>query len=57
VIRRVVLSSEAKSDLAGLDPPVALRILGSINRFATTGAGSVRVLRGIHPPGVPFARG
>lgn len=48
--RRVVLSSQAQADLAGLDHAVALRISGAISRFAATGAGSVQGLRGIHSP-------
>lgn len=48
--KRIVLSTEAKADLAGLDRAVALRIIGAINRFTATGAGNVQGLRGIHPP-------
>ena len=48
--RRVVLSTQAQADLAGLDRAVALRITGAISRFATTGAGNVQGLRSIHPP-------
>ena len=50
MIKRVVLSTQAQTDLGALDRTVALRILGAIARFATSGAGNVRVLRGIHPP-------
>ena len=48
--KRVVLSTQAQADLAGLDRSGALRIIGAIQRFADTGAGNVRGLRGIHPP-------
>ena len=48
--RRIVLSTQAQADLAALDRPVALRIVGAINRFAATGAGNVQGLHGIHPP-------
>jgi len=48
LIKRVVLSAQAQTDLAGLDRAVALRIAGAINRLAETGAGSVQGLRGIH---------
>lgn len=48
--KRVVLSTEAKADLARLDRPVAIRILAAIQRFASTGAGNVQGLHGIHPP-------
>jgi mRNA-degrading endonuclease RelE of RelBE toxin-antitoxin system len=50
VIKRVVLSSQAKGDLATLDRTVGLRILAAVHRFASTGAGNVQGLRGIHPP-------
>ena len=48
--KRVEFSEQAQADLAGLDPSVALRIVAAINRFASTGAGNVHSLRGIHPP-------
>lgn len=50
MIKRVVLSTQAQSDLAALDPSVTLRILAATRRFASTGAGNVQGLRGIHPP-------
>jgi len=50
LIKRVVLSPQAKADLAVLDRPTALRIARGIHRFASTGAGNVKALRGIHPP-------
>lgn len=45
MIKRVVVSTQAQTDLAALDSPVALRIAGAIHRFATTGAGNVQGLR------------
>ena len=50
MIKRVVLSLQAKGDLGALDRAVALRILAAVQRFASTGAGNVQGLRGIHPP-------
>ena len=50
MIKRVVLTTQAKAELAALDRAVAFRIVGAIDRFATTGAGNVQALRGIHPP-------
>lgn len=50
MIKRVVLSTQAQSDLAALDRAVALRILAATRRLASTGAGNVQGLRGIHPP-------
>jgi hypothetical protein len=48
VIKRVVLSTEAQADLAGLDRSVALRVVAATDRFAATGAGNVQCLRSIH---------
>ena len=48
--KRIVLSTQARADIAGLDRPVALRILAAIGRFAATGAGNVHGLHGLHPP-------
>jgi mRNA-degrading endonuclease RelE of RelBE toxin-antitoxin system len=50
VIKRVVLSSQAQADLKELDRAIAVRIAAAIQRFAATGAGTVKALRGIHPP-------
>ncbi len=50
MIKRVVLSTQAQADPATLDRAVSLRIAGAINRFASTGAGNVQGLRGIHLP-------
>jgi mRNA-degrading endonuclease RelE of RelBE toxin-antitoxin system len=49
VIKRVILSTEAQTDLAALDRPVALHILRAVSRVATTGVGNVQALHGIHP--------
>ena len=50
MIKCVILSTEAKADLAALDRSVVLRIVAAINRFAAKGAGNVQGLRGIDPP-------
>ena len=47
--KRVVLSTDAQADLAGLDRSVALRVVAATDRFAATGAGNVQCLRSIHP--------
>ena len=47
--RTVVLSPRAEADLRALDPPVAARVIGAIERFAETGAGDVKRLRGASP--------
>ena len=50
MIKRVVVSGQAQTDLAGLDRTITLRLIAAINRFAATGAGNIQGLRGIHPP-------
>ena len=50
MIKRVVLSTQAKGDLEALDRAVGLRILAAVQRFASTGAGNVQGLHGVHPP-------
>jgi len=57
VIKRVVLSSQAKGDLAAPDRAVGLRILAAVQRFASTGAGNVQGRRGVHPPEFRLAWG
>ena len=42
MIKRVVLSTQAQTDLAALDRAVGLRITGAINPFSETGAGNVQ---------------
>lgn len=54
--KRIVLTSQAQADLAALDRPVALRIVSAIQRYAETGAGSVKALHGSFPPEFRFAR-
>ena len=50
MIKLVVLSTQARADLAALDRATALRIMGAIHRFTATGAGNVQGLRGLHQP-------
>lgn len=47
-------SHEAARNLDRLDPDVAERILGALDRFVLEGAGDVRRLVGIEPPGERF---
>lgn len=43
-------SDEALDDMAKFDKGIARRIKQTVERFATTGAGDVKRLHGIHPP-------
>ena len=43
-------SDEALDEMAALDKGIARRVKQAIERFATTGAGNIKRLQGIHPP-------
>jgi mRNA interferase RelE/StbE len=45
-VKRIVWTEPAKADVRGLDKPIAMRILSSLHRFAESGAGDVKALRG-----------
>jgi hypothetical protein len=42
--------TRVQADLQELDRGIELRIIGSNHRFASTGVGDVKALRGLHPP-------
>lgn len=48
--KRIVWTERARSDLRGIDQPVALQILKTLARYAFTGEGNVKQLRGMQPP-------
>lgn len=45
-MKRIVWTGPAKSDVRRLDKPTAMRILGSLHRFAETGQGDIKALEG-----------
>jgi mRNA interferase RelE/StbE len=45
-LRRIVWSEGARSDVRRLDRETAMRIFAALHRFAETGEGDVRKLRG-----------
>jgi mRNA interferase RelE/StbE len=45
-MRRISWSDEARADLRRIDQKTAMRILTSIHRFAETGAGDIKELKG-----------
>jgi mRNA interferase RelE/StbE len=49
-VRAIEWAGAALGDLAGLDKGIARRIKQAAERFAATGAGDVKRLRGIDPP-------
>lgn len=49
-MRTVILSDQAKADLAGLDRGTQLRIVAALQRLVQSGSGNVKKLQGIEPP-------
>jgi mRNA interferase RelE/StbE len=50
MLRRVVFSDEARSDVRTIDRATALRLLKALTRFLETDSGDVRQLEGFNPP-------
>jgi mRNA-degrading endonuclease RelE of RelBE toxin-antitoxin system len=48
--KRIVWTERARADLRSIDQPIALQILKTLARYAFTGEGNVRQLRGVDPP-------
>jgi mRNA interferase RelE/StbE len=49
-VREIEWTETAMEDMAALDKGIARRIKQAVERFADTGAGSVKKLQGIDPP-------
>jgi mRNA interferase RelE/StbE len=45
-VRRIVWTDPAKSDVRSLSKPVAMQIFSALLRFAQSGVGNVKALRG-----------
>lgn len=48
--RRIVWTEQARSDVRGIEQPIALQILKTLARYAQTGEGNTKQLQGIEPP-------
>ena len=48
--KRIAWTQQAKADIRAIERPVALQILKTLARYALTGEGSAKQLRGIQPP-------
>jgi ParE-like toxin of type II ParDE toxin-antitoxin system len=48
--KRLVWTSQAKVDLRAIEQQTALQILKTLARYALTGEGDTKQLRGIEPP-------
>jgi mRNA interferase RelE/StbE len=45
-VKRIVWTAPARADVRGLSKPTAMHILLALHRFAESGAGDVKALRG-----------
>ena len=45
-MKRIAWTAPAKADVRSLDKPTAMRILATLHRFADSGEGDVKALRG-----------
>jgi mRNA interferase RelE/StbE len=45
-VKRIAWTAPAKADVRSLDKPTAMRILATLHRFADSGEGDVKALRG-----------
>jgi plasmid stabilization system protein ParE len=48
--KRIVWTEQAKADVRGIAQPIALQILKTLARYAQSGEGNTKQLRGIEPP-------
>ena len=48
--KRIVWTDQAKVDIRGIEQPIALQILKTLDRYAQSGEGNTRQLRDIEPP-------
>ncbi|MCX6602801.1 MAG: type II toxin-antitoxin system RelE/ParE family toxin [Acidobacteria bacterium] len=49
-MKKLVLTDQAKADLAGLDRATRLRIAAALQRLSQASAGNIKKLQGIEPP-------
>ena len=45
-MKRIVWTEAAKADVRSLDKPTAMRVLAALHRFAESGTGDMKALRG-----------
>jgi plasmid stabilization system protein ParE len=48
--KRIVWTDQARTDIRGIERPLALQILKMLARYAQTGEGNTKQLQGIDPP-------
>lgn len=49
-MKKLVLTDQAKADLAGLDRATRLRVAAALQRLVQTNVGNIKKLQGIEPP-------
>jgi len=45
-VKRIAGTDQAKADVRALDKPTAMRLLAALHRFAESGSGDIKTLRG-----------
>jgi hypothetical protein len=50
MVKRIVWTAPAIADVRSIDQPVALQILKTLARYATSGEGDTKQLQGVEPP-------
>jgi plasmid stabilization system protein ParE len=48
--KHIVWTEQARTDIRGIEQPIALQILKTLARYAQTGEGNTKQLQGIEPP-------
>jgi len=48
--KRIVWTEQAKADVRKIEQPVAMQILKTLGRYALTGEGATKQLKGVNPP-------
>jgi plasmid stabilization system protein ParE len=48
--KRIAWTRQAQADLRGIEQPIALRILKTLARYASSGQGNIKQLQDIEPP-------
>jgi plasmid stabilization system protein ParE len=48
--KRIAWTEQAKSDIRGIEQPIAIQILKTLGRYLLSGEGSTKQLKGVAPP-------
>lgn len=50
MVKRIVWTSQAIADVRSIDQPIAIQILKTLARYASSGEGDTKQLRDVDPP-------